>query len=213
MHRFAARQSIVDKNNNIFAYEMLFRDSLINVFPKIDANSATEQIIETTLASRQSKTLTKHKPAFINFTLETLSKGYPLQFKQEHIIVELLETEEPSEELLEHCKNLHSLGYQIALDDFIHHQDWHNFFPYINIIKVDFQQTGHDEILELIEHLTDFPNIQLLAEKLENQQEHTLAKNLGFELFQGFLFDKPEVIKSNVPRTDFEFYEARLELV
>ncbi|WNC71281.1 EAL domain-containing protein [Thalassotalea psychrophila] len=194
---YAARQSIVDKDNNIFAYELLFRDSLINVFPSIDADLATVQLIQTTLESRQSKTFTNQKPAFINFTLETLQKGYPQQFDIEHVIVEILETEKPCTELLSICQDLHEKGYCIALDDFVHHQQWHDFFPFIKIIKVDFRQSTIEEIIELIEHLADFPHIQLLAEKVENQQEYNQALNLGFDFFQGYFFDKPEVIKSN----------------
>lgn len=196
MHRFAARQSIVDKDNNVFAYELLYRDSLINVFPNIDADLATVQLIQTTLESSQSQTYTNHKPAFINFTLETLSKGYPLQFQPQHIIVEILESEQPSPELLSICKNLYEKGYEIALDDYIHHQDWHEFFPYINIIKVDFRQSGQSDIIELLEHLSEHPHINLLAEKIEDAQEYNLAKTLGFDYFQGFFFDKPQVIKS-----------------
>ena len=196
MHRFAARQSIVDKDNNVFAYELLYRDSLINVFPNIDADVATIQLIETTLESSQSQTYTNHKPAFINFTLETLQKGYPLQFQPQHIIVEILESEKPSAELLSICKNLNKQGYEIALDDYIHHQDWHEFFPYINIIKVDFRQSGQSDIIELIEHLSEHPHINLLAEKIEDIKEYNLAKKLGFDYFQGFFFDKPQVIKS-----------------
>ncbi|WNC69561.1 EAL domain-containing protein [Thalassotalea nanhaiensis] len=199
---FAARQSIVDKNNKIFAYELLFRDSLINVCPDIDANLATVQLIQTTLKSRQSKTFTNQKPAFINFTLETLQKGYPQQFDAKHVIVEILETEQPCSKLLTICKDLHEKGYCIALDDFVHHQQWHDFFPFIKIIKVDFRQSSIEEIIELIEHLADFPHIQLLAEKVENQQEYKQAINLGFDFFQGFFFDKPEVIKSN-PNNEF----------
>lgn len=202
MPRFAARQSIVDKNKNVFAYELLFRDSLINVFPKIDADTATVKLIETTLESRQSQTFTNRKPAFINFSLETLRKGYPQQFNKEHIIVEILETEKPDEELLAICKNLYRKGYEIALDDFIHHQQWYDFFPYIKIIKVDFRQSGPNDVIELLDHLSEHPHIRLLAEKIESQQEFNLAKNLGFELFQGYFFDKPEVIQAKASIID-----------
>ncbi|WOH37526.1 EAL domain-containing protein [Thalassotalea fonticola] len=200
---FAARQSIVDKNNKIFAYELLFRDSLINVFPDIDADLATVKLIQTTLESRQSKTITKQKPAFINFTLETLQKGYPQQFDIEHVIIEILETEQPCPELLKICQYLHEKGYCIALDDFVHHQQWHDFFPFIKIIKVDFRQSTTEEIIQLIEHLVEFPHIELLAEKVENQQEYKQALNLGFDYFQGFFIDKPEVIKSK-PKSKFD---------
>lgn len=197
MNRFAARQSIVDRDNNILAYELLFRDSLINVFPNIDANTATVKLIENTIESKQRYQFTNRKPAFINFTLETLKNGYPLQFNKETVVVEILESEEPSRELLDVCINLYKKGYEIALDDFIHHQQWHDFFPYVKIIKIDFRQTSTNEILELKEHLGEYPHIELLAEKIETEQEYKQARTLGFKFFQGFFFDKPEVIRSS----------------
>lgn len=197
MHRFAARQSIVDRDNNILAYELLFRDSLINVFPNIDANIATVKLIENTIESKQRHEFTNKKPAFINFTLETLKNGYPLQFHKDTVVVEILESEQPTNELLQVCKNLYNKGYEIALDDFIHHQQWHDFFPYIKIIKIDFRQTSINDILELMEHLSEYPHIELLAEKIETEQEYQQARTLGFNFFQGFFFDKPEIIRSS----------------
>lgn len=139
MYFYAARQPILDKDKKLYAYELLFRDSLDNVFPDIDGDVATSKMIEASQFNMGVSEFTGNKPAFINFTLETLNKNYPTMLTNEEVVVEILETVKPGKKLLAHCKELHEKGYTLALDDYIHQKVWAHFYPYINIIKIDFQ--------------------------------------------------------------------------
>jgi EAL and modified HD-GYP domain-containing signal transduction protein len=139
---------------------------------------------------------TGNKPAFINFTLETLSQGYPEMLTNEEVVVEILETVKPGKKLLGLCKDLHDKGYSIALDDYIHQNVWAHFYPFIKMIKIDIQSTKYDEIKQIIEAIKEHPHIDLLAEKVETYQEYEQAQQLGFKYFQGFFFAKPEMVKA-----------------
>jgi EAL and modified HD-GYP domain-containing signal transduction protein len=196
MFFYAARQPILDIDKNLFAYELLFRDSIINVFPDIDGDEATTKIIEATNFNLGISEFTGNKPAFINFTLETLIKGYPETLTPEEVVVEILETIKPGKKLLSICKDLHEKGYTIALDDYIHQAVWQHFYPFIHIIKIDWQITTLDTIKIVKAAIKDFPHIKLLAEKVETYEEYNQALALDFELFQGFFFAKPEMIKT-----------------
>ncbi|MFT5814711.1 MAG: EAL and modified HD-GYP domain-containing signal transduction protein [Psychroserpens sp.] len=196
MYFYAARQPILDIDKNLFAYELLFRDSIINVFPDIDSDEATTKMMDASNFSLGISVFTGNKPAFINFTLETLLKGYPEILTTDELVVEILETVKPSKKLLLICKDLHQKGYTIALDDYIHQSVWQHFYPFIHIIKIDWQDTTLDTIKEVKIAITDFPHIKLLAEKVETYEEYNQALALGFELFQGFFFAKPEMIKT-----------------
>ena len=46
MYFYAARQPILDKEKNLFGYELLFRDSINNIFPDIDGDEATAKMVE-----------------------------------------------------------------------------------------------------------------------------------------------------------------------
>lgn len=196
MYFYAARQPILDVNKKLYAYELLFRDSIDNVFPDIDGDEATSKMIEASKFNMGICDFTSNKLAFINFTLETLIQGYPEMLTNEEVVVEILETIKPGKKLLSLCKDLHSKGYIIALDDYEHQSVWAHFYPFIKIIKVDIQQTNFDEIKEIIEATKDFPHIELLAEKVETYEEYDQALQLGFKYFQGFFFAKPEMIKT-----------------
>jgi len=196
MYFYAARQPILDANKNLYAYELLFRDSIDNVFPEIDGDEATSKMIEASKFNMGISDFTSNKPAFINFTLETLSQGYPEMLTNEEVVVEILETVKPGKKLLSICKDLHSKGYTIALDDYEHQSVWSHFYPFIKIIKVDIQQTNFDEVKQIIEAVKEHPHIDLLAEKVETYQEYDQALQLGFKYFQGFFFAKPEMVKT-----------------
>jgi EAL and modified HD-GYP domain-containing signal transduction protein len=196
MNFYAARQPILDKNKNLFAYELLFRDSVENVFPDIDGDEATSKMIEASQFNMGISGFTGSKPAFINFTLDTLSKGYPEMIAPDEVVVEILETVKPGKKLLAICKKLHQEGYTIALDDYEHHKVWLHFYPFIKIIKIDIQQSTTENINDVCSAVKNFPHIKLLAEKVETHDEYNRMFELGFDYFQGYFFAKPEMIKT-----------------
>lgn len=191
----AARQPILDINKELFAYELLFRDGITNAFPKIDGNEATSKIVAGSQFDFSLSDFTGSNPAFINFTLATLQKKFPTLIPKEELVVEILETEKPGKRLLAEVKELHELGYTIALDDYVHEPVWRHFFPFIQIIKVDFLDTTTDQIEVICNAVKDFPHIKLLAEKIETHEHHQLALDMGFSYFQGYFFARPETMK------------------
>ncbi|MEW6989471.1 EAL and HDOD domain-containing protein [Colwelliaceae bacterium 6441] len=196
MYFYAARQPILDKEKKLFAYELLFRDSIDNVFPEIDGDEATSKMIEASKFNSGISEFTGNKPAFINFTLDTIEKGYPEMLTTDEVVVEILETVKPGKKLLGLCKDLFEKGYTLALDDYVHQKVWGHFYPYIKIIKVDWKETSLAQVQEIKSAISNQPHIQLLAEKVETYEEYNQALELGFELFQGFFFSKPEMVKT-----------------
>jgi len=196
MNFYAARQPILDKSKKLFAYELLFRDGINNVFPGIDGDEATSKMIEASQFNMGISDFTGSKPAFINFTLQTLSQGYPEMLTPDEVVVEILETIKPGKKLLALCKDLHKKGYTLALDDYEHQSVWVHFYPYIKIIKIDIRQSGLDEIKEVLTAVKDHPHIKMLAEKVETYEEYNQMLQLGFDYFQGYFFAKPEMIKT-----------------
>lgn len=196
MYFYAARQPILDKDKNLYAYELLFRDSIDNVFPDIDGDEATSKMIEASKFNMGISEFTHNKPAFINFTLDTMSKGYPEMLTNEEVVVEILETVKPGKKLLSLCQDLCDKGYTLALDDYIHQKVWTHFYPFVKIIKIDWQETSPEQMQEIKSAIQPFPHIKLLAEKVETYEEYNEALDLGCELFQGFFFAKPEMVKT-----------------
>jgi EAL and modified HD-GYP domain-containing signal transduction protein len=191
---FAARQPILDNQRNVIAYELLFRDGIENVFPQVNEETATAKIVEGIQLHIGLDSLAKDKPAFVNFTEESLQKGYPLLLPKDKCVIEILENVPPTRSLLKICQSLKQKGYVIALDDYEHQRAWEHFFPFIDIIKVDYTLSSADQISEVVAIVKRHQNIKLLAEKIETYEEFEHATEMGFDYFQGYFFCKPEML-------------------
>jgi c-di-GMP-related signal transduction protein len=138
--------------------------------------------------------ITGGKTAFINFTDQLLLKRIPLLFPRGKLIVEILEDVEAVEPVVEACRELRGMGYQLALDDFLYRKELEPLMALAGIVKIDFMLTPREELTDLMGRLIPF-KLRLLAEKVETYEEFQHALDMGFEYFQGYFFSKPEILK------------------
>ena len=193
MKVYTARQAILNHKKNVVAYELLFRDGAENFFPNIDPHEATAKLIMRTHLNDGLMPITNGKPALINFCQESLLKKLPLLLPKNQVMIEILETVEPTDEVYNVCRQLYHQGYHLALDDFIYKPQWARFFNLVKMVKFDLLQTPLSTVAPLVEALKKRKNIKLLAEKVETQEEFDQAKEMGFSFFQGYFFCKPEM--------------------
>ncbi|NOQ47529.1 MAG: EAL domain-containing protein [Desulfobulbaceae bacterium] len=195
MDIFVARQPIFSRQKKLFAYELLHRGSMKNVFPGTDGDKATSSVLVNTFLSIGLDKLVGPKWAFINFTEQHLLAQTPVQFPPEKVIVEILEHVLPTPEIINGCKQLKENGYILALDDFIFDDNLEPLVEIADIIKVDFQDVAVGVIQEKVKALRE-KKIKLLAEKIETYSEFDAARKMGFSYFQGYFFSRPEVLKN-----------------
>ncbi len=193
---YAARQPILDQQKNLVGYELLFRTSLENIFPKVDEDKATSKMLDGLCFDMGLDKIAEGKTAFINFTKQSILQNLPVLLPKDLITIEVLETVQPSQEILDKFKLFHKHGYTLALDDFVHSPDWEPFYKYCHVIKVDCVEISDSQLHEITEVIKHHPHIKLLAEKVEDITTFERFRSLGFSLFQGYFFARPEVIKS-----------------
>ena len=192
--KFVARQAILDKNKNTYAYELLYRNSLKNFYSCSSDEQATSQIIFQNHVFGDLDTLCSHKKAFINFDESSLLAKLPLMLNKNAIVVEILETVNVTAEIISAVTTLHSKGYTLALDDYDFSPKWQPLFPYISIIKIDRENTSLEKITTLKNSawVTD-RNIKIIVERIETHDQFETLKNIGIDYFQGYFFHKPEI--------------------
>ncbi len=191
-YSYIARQPILDKNKQLFAYELLFRDSLQNRFPNIDASVATSQLISDNFLNIHNKAK-GNKLSFVNFPYQALIEEIPTLLPIKNVVIEILETCQPSDELLRAVTSMWNKGYQFALDDFIPTSEWNRFLPYVSYIKFDINDIPISRAKDIIQRWCS-TDICFIAERIETYEEFTEAKEAGFELFQGYFFSTPEML-------------------
>jgi EAL and modified HD-GYP domain-containing signal transduction protein len=227
MEVYVARQPIFDKNKKIYGYELLFRDGIANFFPEIDGDTATSKVLSNSFFALGIDRITGGKRAFINFTRELLVLKIPTMFPREKIMVEILEDVKPDEQVVSACKEMAQDGYRIALDDFCYKPDLQPLIDLAKIVKIEFMLYSIEKVKEQVDKLA-VHNVNLLAEKLENEEAFQLASKMGFEYFQGYFFSKPQVMEgkdiapsklsllqiiAEVNKADFKFEELEKLIV
>jgi len=197
MKVYTARQAILNRKEHVVAYELLYRGGPENFFPQIDPHRATSKLIIRTHLNQGLGLITDNKPALINFPEESILSGLPLVLPPKQVMIEVLETVSPSDEVYQACKLLYQKGYHLALDDFVYKPEWNRFFSLVKLIKFDIQTTPLSQIAPLIKKLKTRKNLKILAEKIEIKDEFLQAKKLGFHFFQGYYFCRPEISERN----------------
>ena len=194
MYSYVARQPILDSEQQLVAYELLFRDGNSNHFPDIDPDQATSNILTNNHLTLGVEQVTGDLTAYINFHADSLIRHFPSFLDPKKIVIEILEDVPISNELLNACKSLKEQGYVLALDDHDFDPKWDVFLPYVDIIKVDVMSLSVLEINRYVNRIKDYNKV-LLAEKVETARQFEQLKMLGFTLFQGYFFAKPEMMK------------------
>ena len=189
---FIARQPIFDRCSSVAGYELLFRSGPENRFPTMDTDLAASQGLERALMSFGFDSITDSKPAFVNLSRRVLLSELYTLLPPERSVIELLETVEPDADVIAACGRLKDNGYRLALDDFVYRPGFDPLLDLADFVKIDFRNEA-SRAPATVDRLKGRPP-RLLAEKVETLGERVLAERLGFELFQGYFFCKPEMI-------------------
>ncbi|KAA1153648.1 HDOD domain-containing protein [Pseudoalteromonas sp. FUC4] len=197
MSVFVARQAIFNRSKKVVAYELLFRDSPKNYFPDIAEGQATARLIMENQLNLGTRHITSGKKALINIGPESLKLDLCAFLPCQDVVIELLETIEPTDDNYELCRGLFHSNYKLALDDFVYKPQWDRFLKLVKLIKFDIAITPLSEIQPIINKLQAHKQIKILAEKIETQEDYKLAFDMGFDYFQGYFFAKPTMIQQN----------------
>ena len=189
-----ARQPILNRDEQVFGYELLFRDGIENIFRASDADAAARSTLDSTLMMGFD-VLCDGQRAFINCTRELLLKDGITLLPSEQTVVEILEDVEADDLVMAACERMKVAGYTIALDDFVANDRRESLTALADILKVDFERTTRAEQAALVKRFAPLGR-RMLAEKVETQEQFLAAKDMGYVYFQGYFFRRPEVLKA-----------------
>jgi len=188
-----ARQPICTKKLKTIGYEILYRmngdtnEAVIN-----NPCGASIDVLLALFNDLAIQEVVGNKLAFMNFTGNVLVRGLP-NIPPKQLVIELLEDQEVNDELLTALAKLKQQGYRIALDDFSLDSTTLPLVDYANIIKIDVLQDPPQQWKDFIPPLKE-KGVIFLAEKVETYEIFEECCDLGFDLFQGYFYEKPKII-------------------
>lgn len=204
MDVFVARQPILDRQKQIYAYRLLYRsDASQNAFRGNDGGTANNQVIGNTLLAIGVENLLCSKKAFINFDRSLLLSGLPVVFPPDVLVIEILQSVVADAEVLVACQRLCEQGYVLALDDFVPDPRREPLARLAKLIKVDLLATSRADQESLLRKYRPL-GISMLAEKVETQESFEWALSAGYDYFQGYFFARPANLRGRrIPAAKF----------
>ncbi len=197
---FIARQPIFDRELRVFGYELLYRSGRSDAYDHADPDQATVELLNNSLMVNRLQDLTGGRLGFVNVTENLLLQGLMQVMPPEYTVLELLETVRPTPEVIEAVTELKRAGHRIALDDFEDSPDYAPLIDLADFIKIDFMQCSPAARREIVERLGR-EGLTFVAEKVETHEDFDLAKDMGYGLFQGFFFCRPQTTtRRDLPR-------------
>lgn len=191
---FLARQPILNRDQRLVAYELLFRGSSDNqAVITGDAVAATATVIAhaSDLGMEQVVGL---QLAFINVDEVALMSDFIGFLPHHRVVLEILESVRATPALLARISELRKAGFRFALDDVVlDTPDVQQLLPLVDVIKVDIAQLAPGELPRLATVLA-VSRKKLLAEKVETAQQFEQCLALGFDFFQGYYFARPVIL-------------------
>ena len=194
------RQPILDKNLDVFGYELLFRpDRTVN--RPINGESATSRVVNNAFVDIGLDRIVGEHRAFINVTRNFLLEHRELSFPKDRVVLEVLENVEIDNALIDAVEKLSNSGYLIALDDFIYDPKWIPLLGFADIVKVDIRMFSQSQLAEQLAYLSPHQP-KLLAEKVETSEEFKRFRDLGFDYFQGYFLSRPQIVRGKQAPTN-----------
>lgn len=193
---FIGRQPILDRDQNLIAFELLFR---------LDANSDSDTIVTNNVLATANVIVNAYgalgiqevlgkQRGFVNVDAELLLSDAICMLPSKNVVLEILESVVVTDEIIQRCIELKQMGYQLALDDVVQiNKEIELLLPIVNVVKIDILALEKEALVGIVNQLKRWP-VLLLAEKVNTSEQANHCMELGFDMFQGYYFAKPETL-------------------
>jgi EAL and modified HD-GYP domain-containing signal transduction protein len=192
---FLGRQPILDRQQRIVAYELLFRNGARNGATVTDHALATATVVANAFGEFGLVDALGHCRGFINVDADFLFSDVIELLPPDKVVLEILETVRVTQELVGRCRELHARGFSLALDDIVDLGDeYHDLLELIEVVKVELPALNRSQLERFVRHCKPL-GLTLLAEKIDTPEQAKQCLDLGFDLFQGYYFARPAVLR------------------
>lgn len=190
---YLGRQPILDRQQALFGYELLFRNAPVGPAHVTDDLSATATVIAHA-AQLGMERVVGDALGFVHADADVIMSDIFSFLPREKVVLEVADTVALAPDVLRRMTELVGHGFSFALDDVStdmgHVQA---LLPLVEYVKMDMRHLPLAELMKLAPRFRQ-DNKKLVAEKVETRDEFKNCLDLGFDYFQGYYFAKPVIM-------------------
>lgn len=196
-----ARQAIVDAERKVVGHELFDRS------PHKQGYTAASDaaLLFNAMLHAGEESLLGRKLVFLNCTHDSLAGGHLELIHPDKLVLEIPplppgSLAEDIESRVNILKNLRARGVRLAMSHEALQPSHASWLPLAAFIKLDAMQVPESQMPALLAFARAHSQATLVAEKVETAEQFERLKALGFQLFQGYWFAKPALVKTNTLR-------------
>ncbi|NGZ88340.1 EAL and HDOD domain-containing protein [Duganella aceris] len=190
---YLGRQPILDRNQGLFGYELLFRNAPVGPANISNDLSATAAVIAHASQLGMEKTI-GDALGFVNVDADVIMSDIFSFLPREKVVLEIVNTMPATPAVLARIKELVGHGFSFALDDVTGESDTVDaLLPLVEYVKMDMRNIPLSALMKVAPRFRQEKK-KLVAEKVETREEFKNCLDLGFDYFQGYYFSKPVIM-------------------
>lgn len=191
---FLGRQPILDVQQTLVGYELLFRDSSENRAENVSPGVATASVVCHAFTELGLASALGGRKGFIiadaAFLLHEAIEALP----PECVVLEVDAGIADDPLIITRCQELGEKGYALCLKDPLRMED--SLQPLLRLsmfVKTNVKATQDDALAELLK-AAKVHRVTAIASHVETQDDYQRVRGLGFEFFQGYYFAQPVTV-------------------
>ena len=195
---FIGRQPILDRDQGLAGYELLFRattENAAHLNSPAAAAMATADVVCKAFAELGLADVLGDARAFINVGASFLESDLVELLPKDVVVFEVDVRAFADATLLPRCKDLRAKGYSFSLSGITACGE--HLLPLVDLatwLKVNIDSLPGDRLRALAVALRTTRRM-LIAAHVESQSQMELGRLLGFQLCQGYYFAKPVIVE------------------
>lgn len=186
-----ARQPVFDRHDQLYGYDLVLRRP---GFRGVAGDAPVEQLIADAMLGIGIDQVAGGRRAFIDVDRATIVSGAARLLPAERVVLQLaapLDDDDP--ELLEACDQLVWCGYRLCIATDDPRRVPAALLRLADIVKLDVSAIDREVLPDMVEALREY-HVRLLATHVRHRLERDTCTELGFELFEGYLFAAAETL-------------------
>jgi EAL and modified HD-GYP domain-containing signal transduction protein len=192
------RQPIFDRNREVFGYELLFRgvtgSGLSGQTPS--GESMTSDVLVRIGLDCGLPAVVGDRAIFVVAPRSFITGDFEIPFAADRVVCEIPNSEVRDDELLEGCKRLLEADYTLCLTNY----DWRDgdekFLEVVSMVKMDSHLMLPADLQVRLDKLKGY-DVRTIASRVETHGQLRECQEIGFDLFQGYVLSRPEVVQGN----------------
>jgi EAL and modified HD-GYP domain-containing signal transduction protein len=185
-------QPILDLRQDLCGYELMPQSGDRGTAGRSPAKAA--MLVCAAYAELEVRSALGRHKAFLCVDPEFLHDDAVEALPADGVVLQLTFDAAPGGKTLERCRMLRERGYSLAFTDYAGLDERASpLLTLVDFIKIDVHGRNARQVLALAGPLARLP-LRLLAQRVETPEDFALARDNGFQLFQGYFFARPEVV-------------------